>query len=95
MIRVFNAPREEPFHNVVFCAAHKDRILATGRRRGMQFPYWLETIAKNNYPEEWLPDHTATPYFGPQFKYAKIAKQLRETSFELAPKRAFLQRARP
>ena len=42
MKELFNAPRREIFHSVVFCAWHKDRILSQGRRRGMQFPYWIE-----------------------------------------------------
>ena len=35
---VYNSPQDNPIHRVVFCAGYKDRILAQGRRRGMQFP---------------------------------------------------------
>ena len=31
---------------VVFCSALKDGTLAQGRRRGVQFPYWLEVVSK-------------------------------------------------
>ena len=44
MKEVFLAPRSEICHSVVLCQAFKDRILAQGRRRGMQFPYWLEVM---------------------------------------------------
>ena len=48
--QVFMAPRTEPTHSVVFTAAFKDRILAQGRRRGMQIPYWLEVLTKRFFP---------------------------------------------
>ena len=54
------ALRSEICHSVVFCSAFKDRILAQGRRRGMQFPYWLEVVSKQYYPAEFnQPNHTA------------------------------------
>ena len=50
MQEVFAANREDPYHSVVFGSAYKDRILSQGRRRGMQFPYWLEVSAKRYFP---------------------------------------------
>ena len=85
MVEVFNAPRTEIFHSVVFCASHKDRILSQGRRRGMQFPYWIEFMSKQYFPDIFLaPDH---PAFGPHWKYSLIAKELRNF-FGQTPKRA-------
>ena len=91
------APRTEPTHSVVFTAAFKDRILAQGRRRGMQIPYWLEVLTKRFYPQYWDPDHTArTRTLGPHFKYVEIARIIRESdSSGRAPKRAATTRARP
>ena len=59
MREVYLASRKEPYHTVVFCSAHRDRILAQGRRRGMQFPYWLEVISKRYFPNLFHSDHTA------------------------------------
>ena len=70
-------------HSVVFCSAYKDRIVAQGRRRGMQFPYWLETTAKRFFPELWtkhLSNHSAHGI------YLTIRDLLRKS--EMAPKRA-------
>ena len=33
---VFNADPSEPIHHVVFSSAYRDRIIVTGRRRGMK-----------------------------------------------------------
>ena len=93
MVEVFKSPLTTPLHNVVFASAYKDRILNTGRRRGMQFPYWLEVITKRNYPQLWKPDHPAAKT--PQHKYVIISKELRKSSFEMAPKRARTERAGP
>ena len=40
--QVFDAQETDPLHHVVFSPALKDRIQATGRRRGGKIPYWLE-----------------------------------------------------
>ena len=61
---VFNSLQESPMYNVVFCAGKKDRILAQGRRRGMEFPYWTGVVIKRYHPE--LPDPTAG-IVGPHF----------------------------
>ena len=52
-------------HNVVFCAGLKDRIFTQGRRRGMQFPYWIEVMIKRYYPD--LSNHNAGIQ-GPNFR---------------------------
>ena len=95
MDEVFFSPYVEPLHNVVFSSAYKDRILAQGRRRGMQFPYWIEVVSKKFFPEVWH-DHsfwvTRPHYFGPQFKYVELARKLR-TQKEQASKRASTERA--
>ena len=71
-------------HNAVFGPAFKDRIVDQGRRRGMQFPYWLELNSKRFFPE-----HTASKgILGPHQHYASIAREVRNPSFEMAPKRA-------
>ena len=88
---VFQMPRSEACHSVVFSSVHRDRVLAQGRRRAMQFPYWLEVSAKRYFPEEYKQDHYA---LGQQFRYAEIAKQLQKPDFGQAPKRADT-RARP
>ena len=81
---VYAAQEHEPLYNVVFCSGNKDRILAQGRRRGMQFPYWIEVMLKRYHPS--LSDHTAGLY-GPHFKYTLMKRALRNP-LELAPKRA-------
>ena len=83
-IHVIKQPREESTHNVVFGPAFKDRILLKGRRRGMQFPYWVEVYSTKFLPHI-KPDHTANPHS----RYLKIAKLVRSPSFELAPKRVY------
>ena len=93
MAEVFSSEQTTPLYTVVFAPPYKDRILNTGRRRGMQFPYWLEVITKRNYPELWKPDHPAAR--PPQHKYVVISRELRKSSFEMAPKRARTERAGP
>ena len=95
MDEVFFSHNTEPLHNVVFCSAYKDRILAQGRRRGMQFPYWIEVVSKKFYPEVWYDHHyyVAHPHnFGPQFKYVELARKLQREK-EQASKRASTERA--
>ena len=89
MAEVFNSDRSEVIHSVVFNAAHKDRILNQGRRRGMQFPYWLEVCPKQYFPSIWhSPDHTAYP----QTRYEIVARQLRDPAvLGKTPKRADLR----
>ena len=85
--------RSETTHNVIFGPAFKDRILLKflkGRRRGMQFPYWVEVYSSGFFPQV-KPDHTANP----NSRYLKIAKLVRSPSFEMAPKRPFTERAWP
>ena len=89
-IQVIQQPREDPTHNVIFGPAFKDRILLKGRRRGIKFPYWVEVYSNRFFPDI-KPDHTANPHG----RYLKIAKLARSRSFELAPKRAFAERAWP
>ena len=74
MREVFTQPRTEITHSVVFGSAYRDRILSQGRRRGMQFPYWIEVMCKRYFPREFGEDHTA---LGPHFKYSQIAKLMR------------------
>ena len=88
---VFASSMDDPLHNVVFASAYKDRILAQGRRRGMQFPYWIEVMQKRCYPN--LSDHNAT-ILGPHFKYVRLSRVLWDLPV-VAPKRAARRRARP
>ena len=81
MKEVYNAPMEDPMHSVVFASCHKDRMLYQGRRRGMQFPYWIEVTAKRYYPG--LLDHNAR---NPHELYLKISRELRKPNLETAPK---------
>ena len=86
MREVFLAPRKEVYHSVVFGSAHKDRILSQGRRRGMQFPYWVEVVSRQYFPHICnSPDH---PALGPHFQYAQIHKELRNPQLGKTPKRA-------
>ena len=90
-VQIYGSHRSDPMHNVVFASAFKDRILTTGRRRGMQFPYWIEV-----YSRRFFPHHPpSSGILGPHCHYGKIAREVRSPQFELAPKRAFVQRARP
>ena len=41
---VFQSQEQDPTYNVVFCSGNIDRILAQGRRRAVQFPYWIEHV---------------------------------------------------
>ena len=88
-VNVFRQDRTSPTHAVVFGPNHKDRILLKGRRRGMQFPYWVEVYSKRFFPN-LKPEHT----FQHQY-YDNIQKALRDPSFVLAPKRAWSERAWP
>ena len=74
MQEVFLSDMSEISQSVVFNAAYKDRIHNQGRRRGMQFPCWVEVVSKQYFPDIYhSPDHTA---FGPS-KYASIVRVLR------------------
>ena len=85
---------EEPIHHVVFCNAYKDRIITTGRRRGMQFPYFIETTTRRQLPNRWI-DHPGRGIFGPNDVYVAINRDLKHSS-EHASMRASRQRcARP
>ena len=87
-VAVFQSDMQDPIHNVVFNSPYKDRILNQGRRKGMQFPYWIEVMS-----QRYFPDHTASRGpLGPHSHYADIAKLVRSSSFELAPKRAMQQK---
>ena len=85
MKEVFLSDMSDIPHSVVFNASYKDRIHNQGRRRGMQFPYWVEVVSKEYFPDIYnSPDHTA---FGPS-KYASIVRVLRNPAFGQTPKRA-------
>ena len=92
-VEIFKEPPSDPMHSVVFASSFKDRILYQGRRRGMQFPYWIEVQTKRLFPDCW--NHTATPLTGPHWKYVLVHRKLRKSSFELAPKHAHTERAGP
>ena len=57
LIEVFQQDRTYPTHSSIFCSAYKDRIVAQGRRRGMQFPFWIDTTIRRHVPQ--ITDHTA------------------------------------
>ena len=59
MHEVFNSSRSEAHQPVAFNTAHKDRIFNQGRRRGMQFPYWVEVMTKQYFPT--FGSHQTTP----------------------------------
>ena len=40
---LFNSNVSDPFHNVVFDSACRDRLVVTGRRTGMKMLYWIQT----------------------------------------------------
>ena len=90
-VQVYRSHRQDPMHSVIFGPCFKDRIVDQGRRRGMQFPYWLEVYSRKYFPHH-LPSRGI---LGPHQHYANIAREVRNPQFELAPKRAFVQRARP
>ena len=83
---VFLQSPSEPTHSVVFWSAHKDRMQHQGRRKGMQFPYWMEVTTKSFFTEVWKTDHNAR---NPNQQYTTIYKILAES----APKRAQQVRA--
>ena len=92
LIEVFQQDRTQPTHSSIFCSAFKDRIVAQGRRRGMQFPYWIDTTTRRHFPQ--ITDHTALSR-NPHERYRTIARLVRDPSFEKAPKRAKQVRAGP
>ena len=89
ILRTFQAPREDPMHNVLFASGFRDRVNLQGRRRGRPTPTWLQTIPKRRY--QAVSNHTA-----PQLFFANIARHRPsgDSFVELAPMRA-RERARP
>ena len=90
---------DDPMHNIVFCHPMKDRIQAQGRRKGMQFPYWVEVTTHRYFPNIWVGDHTARSYaakklYGQNEQYVILKKQLQSLRdpAEQAPKRATYMR---
>ena len=92
LIKVFQQDRTHPTHSSIFCSAFKDRIVTRGRRRGMQFPYWIDVTTRRHFPE--ITDHTAASP-NPHERYRVIARLVRDPSFEPAPKHAKQARAGP
>ena len=88
---VFAHNMDHPLRNVVFATGFKDRIISHGRRRGMQFPYYIEVMQTRYYPN--LSEHNATAQ-GPHFRYVRLSSILRDHP-GAAPKRAARRRARP
>ena len=85
---------------IVFCHPMKDRIQAQGRRKRMQFPYWVEVTTHRHFPNIWVGDHTARSYaakqlYGQNEQYVIPKKQLQSPRdpAEQAPKRATYMRA--
>ena len=75
-VQIYGSHRSDPMHNVVFASAFKDRILTTGRRRGMQFPYWIEV-----YSRRFFPHHPpASGILGPHCHYGKNSEGGQESS---------------
>ena len=87
---VFQAPMEDPLHNVVFSSAYRDRIQVRGRHRGRRKAYWLETTTQVYFPHAHSP-HPGSGILGPNLVYAQINRDLDSTG--QAPMRA-RQRAR-
>ena len=89
ILRTFQAPREDPMHNVLFASGFRDRINLQGRRRGRPTPTWLQTIPYRHY--QAVSNHTA-----PQIFFANIARHHPngDSFVELAPICA-RERARP
>ena len=87
--QLFLANPEDPSHHVVFSSAFRDRIRVKGRRRGMQFPYWLETTTQRFYREHWT-RNPGRGILGPHVVYAEINKSIKRDQkiSETAPKRA-------
>ena len=90
--QVYQAADSDPLHHVVFSPALKDRIQATGRRRGGKIPYWLKTTTQRLFPDIWQ-NHSPNSVLGPNVIYIAIKRSLREHA-EMAPMRAALPRAR-
>ena len=90
--QVFTASTLDPLHHVVFSPALKDRIQATGRRRGGKIPYWVETTTQRHFRDEW---NRCSRYgiLGPNLVYAEISRSLQSLP-DAAPMRAN-QHARP
>ena len=91
---------EDPLHSIVFCHPLKDRIQAQGRRKGMQFPYWIEVTTHRHFPSIWVGDHTARRYaakqiYGQNEQYVILRKTLKNLQDPAgqAPKRASYMRA--
>ena len=93
LVALFHSTIDDPFHNVVFSSAYKDRIIVTGRRRGMKVPYWIEITTQRHYPNHWK-QNPGKGILGPHQVYATINRDLK-SSFERAPKRADEKRAGP
>ena len=92
LIEVFQQDRTQPTHSSILCSSYKDRIVAQGRRRGMQFPHWIDTTTRRHFPQ--ITDHTALSR-NPHERYRVIARLVRDPSFEKAPKRAKQVRGGP
>ena len=90
--QVFEASNLDPLHHMVFSPALKDRIQATGRRRGGRIPYWVETTTQRHFRDEW---NRCSDYgiLGPNLVYAEISRSLQRLR-DAAPMRAN-QHARP
>ena len=96
LVEVFATNSDDPLHSVVFQVDFKDRVYSQGRRRGMQFPYWIETTTKHLYPHIWADHaaHNARPNLGNTSNYAMLAREFRQKG-ALAPKRVYESCARP
>ena len=92
LIEVSKQDRTHPTHSSICCLAFKDRIVARGRRRGMQLPYWIDITTRRHFPQ--ITDHTATCH-NPHERYRVIERLVRDPSFEPAPMRAKQVRAGP
>ena len=82
---VFQAPMDDPLHNVVFNSAYRDRIQIRGRHRGRRKPYWLETTTQSYFPHVWA-THPRSGILGPNQVYSQVRRDL-ETAGQ-APMRA-------
>ena len=86
LTQVFLSDPAEPIHHVVFSPSFKDRIHATGSRRGGKIPYWLEVTTYRHFKAHW--DHNpSTGIFG-HIVYHSINRALRISGY--APMRANL-----
>ena len=93
LVALFHSTIDDPFHNVVFNSAYTDRIIVTGRRRGMKMPYWIEIATQRHYPNHWK-QNPGKGILGPHQVYATLNRDLK-SSFERTPKRADEKRAGP